>query len=417
VPRFALKRLDLLSQSLRVVIVNGPRQGGKTTLLRLFQQTHGGSLRSLDNDQTLAAALADPGEFARYGTRPIIIDEVQRGADPLVLAVKYLVDQDNSPGQFILSGSTRFLTIPTLSESLAGRAAFVELWPLAAAERAGITADVARTLTDTPRDMLTADVSSWSRADYLDLIVGGGFPEAIRLPEGPIRQAWFEGYLQTVIQRDVRQFADIRHGAVVPRLLTLLAARAGGQLIANDLARTVELSQPTVRDYLSYLDMVFLTTQVPGWATSLTTKAAKTPKTYLTDTGMAAHLMNADADSLREPGHAALGPLVETLVITELIKLFAHQDRGVTIQYFRDRDGREVDFILESRDGRITAIEVKASATASAKDFRHLTWLRDKLGDRLAAGIVLNLGTESLSFGDRLMAIPVSALWQHATWK
>ena len=324
------------------------------------------------------------------------------------------LDESNAPGQFILSGSTRFLTIPTLSESLAGRAGFVELWPLAVAERAGVTADLARILTETPRDLLAADASPWSRANYLDLIVGGGFPEAIRLPEGQVRRAWFEGYVQTVIQRDVRQFADIRHGSVVPRLLALLAARAGGQLIANDLARVVELGQPTVRDYLSYLDMVFLTTQIPGWATGLTTKAAKNPKTYLTDTGVAAHLMNADVDTLREPGHPALGPLVETFVVTELLKLFADDDRGLVIQYFRDRDGREIDVILESRDGRVTAIEVKALATASAKDFRHLTWLRDKLGDRFIAGIVCNLVAESLSFGDRLMAVPVSALWQHA---
>ncbi len=412
VPRFALHRLDLLVGALRIVIVNGPRQAGKTTLLTMLQEQRGGSLRSLDNDQTLAAALADPREFARYGDRPIIIDEVQRGGDPLVLAIKYLVDQDNSPGHFVLSGSTRFLTIPTLSESLAGRAVFVELWPLAVAERVGVSTDLASVLVDSPRTLLESAPSSWTREDYLQLLVEGGFPEVIRLPAA-IRGAWFEGYLQTVIQRDVRQFANIRHGAVVPQLLRLLAARAGSLVVATDLARTVEMNQATVRDYLSYLNTVFLTIQIPAWSTSVTTKAAKVSKTYLTDVGVAAHLLGVNADSMREPGHKAVGALLETFVVTELVKLLAHQDRGLAVHYFRDRDGREIDIIIEGRDGRVVGIEVKASASASTTDFRHLAWLRDKLGDKFVTGIVCNLGTESLSFGDRLMAVPVSILWEH----
>jgi predicted AAA+ superfamily ATPase len=416
VARQACTRLNLLSQAFRVVIVNGPRQAGKTTLLRYFQDRHGGSLRSLDHEPALAPALADPTEFARYGERPIIIDEVQRAGDPLILAIKYLVDQDNTPGQFVLAGSTRFLTVPTLSESLAGRAAFVDLWPFAAVERAAITSDIGAILVDSPRDMLDSAVSTWSRADYLDLICTGGYPEVVRLPAGLVRRAWFEGYIQTVIQRDVRQFADIQHGALVPRLLSLLAARVGGHVIAADLARTIELNQVTVRNYLSYLDTVFLTMQVPAWSTSLTTKAAKASKTYLTDSGLAAHLMDVEAEALLMPGHPALGHLVETFVASELTKLLAYQDRGVTLRHFRDRDGREIDFILETRSGNVSAIEVKATSTANAKDFRHLSWLRDKLGDRFTAGIVFHLGAESHSFGDRLQALPVSALWQHAKW-
>src|SRR6266568_2671284 len=156
VPRFALGRLELLVGALRIVIVNGPRQAGKTTLLSMLREQRGGSFRSLDNDQTLAAALADPREFARYGDRPIVIDEVQRGGDSLILAIKYLVDQDNSAGHFVLSGSTRFLTIPTLSESLAGRAVFVELWPLAVAERTAVDIDLAAVLFDSPHTLLAA---------------------------------------------------------------------------------------------------------------------------------------------------------------------------------------------------------------------------------------------------------------------
>jgi len=217
-----------------------------------------------------------------------------------------------------------------------------------------------------------------------------------------------------VIQRDVRQFADIRHASVVPQLLRLLAARAGSPVVAADLARTVEMSQATIRDYLSYLNMVYLTIQLPAWSTSVSTKAAKVPKTFLADVGVAAHLLGVDAEQMREPGHKSAGVLLETFVVTELIKLLAHQDRGLTVHYYRDRDGREIDIVVEGRDGRVVAIEVKATSSASSTDFRHLAWLRDKLGDRFAAGIVCNLGHESLPFGDRLMAVPVSALWQHA---
>lgn len=414
IPRSALTRLTRLAGAVRVVIVGGPRQSGKTTLLRLFQKQVGGSLRSLDQSSILAAARADPVTFANHDGRPRIIDEVQRGGDPLILAIKHAVDQDDARGQFILSGSTRFLGVPNLSESLAGRAAFVEVWPFTLAERTGAPSDMGTMLVDAPGDLLGADVSPWSRDEYLDLFCTGGFPEVVRLRDGFERQAWFEGYLQTVIQRDVRQFADIQHAALVPRLLSLVAARAGSPIVANDLSRAVELNQATVRHYLSYLDIVFLTIPVPAWSTNLTTKVAKAPKTYLSDSGLSAHLVDIEPSSLRRPGHPALGPLVETFVADELTRLLANQDRGLTLRFFRDRDGREIDFVLAARDGRITGVEVKASASVSATDFRHLAWLRDKLGDAFTAGIVLYLGDQTLSFGDRLIAAPVSALWHHA---
>lgn len=403
----------MLTEAFRVVIVNGPRQSGKSTLLQLFHEEHGGSLRSLDDEPTLTPALADPTAFARYGDRPVIIDEIQRGGDPLVLAIKYLVDRDNSRGQFILAGSTRFLTVPTLSESLAGRAALIDLWPFSTAERAGVDNALSGVLIDRPGDLLDARSSPWSREDYLELICTGGFPEVISLP-GMARRVWFESYLQTVVQRDVRQFANIQHGSLIPRLLSMLAARAGSPLVATDLARSVELNQSTIRNYLTYLDTVFLTVAIPAWSTNLNTKQVKTPRSYLSDSGLAAHLLDVDAEGLRVPGHPALGNLVETFVATELVKILADQDRGIALRHFRDRDGREIDFILESRDGRVTGIEVKATSTPSGKDFRHLIWLRDRLGDRFTGGIVVHLGQDSYPFGDRLYSVPISALWGHA---
>ena len=414
VARFALQRLRERAAAFRVVIVNGPRQAGKTTLLRLFHDEHGGSFRSLDDATTLTVARTDPTEFARYGAAPRAIDEVQRGGDGLVLAIKYLVDRDNSKGQFVLSGSTRFLTVPTLSESLAGRAVFVEVWPFAAAERFGTAGDFSELLFAGRQSFSGAAESPWTRPDYLRLICAGGYPEALSIDNPMLRQGWFDGYLSTVVLRDVASFAHIQHGELIPRLLGMLAARAGGQTVISDLAKDLQLNHVTVRNYLRYLDTVFLTGRLPAWSTNLNAKLVKTPKVFPTDPGLAAHLLQVDVDAMAAPGHPTTGILVETFVYTELIRLLAASDLGATLYFYRDRDGREIDFLLEKRNGQVVAIDVKAASTVRPEDFRHLRWLADRLGDRFTGGYLLYLGGQTHPFGDRMMALPLSAMWHHA---
>ena len=414
VPRFALRRLSERAAAFRVVVVNGPRQAGKTTLLDLFHRDHGGSFRSLDDATTLAVARDDPTEFAHYGATPRAIDEIQRGGDALVLAIKYLVDRDNSKGQFVLSGSTRFLTVPTLSESLAGRAVFVELWPFAAAERFGTPGDFCELLFAGRQSFSGAAESPWTRPDYLRLICAGGYPEVLGIDNPTLRQGWFDGYLSTVVLRDVASFAQIQHGDLIPRLLGILAARAGGQTVISDLAKDLQLNNVTIRNYLSYLDTVFLTGRLSPWSSNLNAKLVKTPKVFPTDSGLAAHLLQVDMEALAAPGHPATGTLVETFVYAELTRLLAAGDLGAALYFYRDRDGREIDFLLERRNGQVVAIEVKASSTVGAQDFRHLRWLADRLGDRFAGGYVLHLGTQTHPFGDRMMALPLSAMWHNA---
>lgn len=408
-----MDRLDLLAGGLRAVVVNGPRQSGKTTLLRMYQEVRGGSFHSLDEEDTLATVRADPMTFVSYGHRPLIIDEVQRGGDPLLLAVKQVLDRSNERGQFILSGSARFLTVPTLSESLAGRVGFVELWPLAVAERVGDPGDFCTRLFDGAESMYGAPASPWSRDAYIDLACRGGYPEAIAITDPRVLTAWFDGYLSTVVLRDVTSFASVQHGALIPRLLGLAAARAGGPIVVSDLARAVELSLVTTRNYLSYLEIVFLLGTVPAWSSKLVSRLTKTPKVYVTDVGLASHLLGATPEGLRRPGSRALGGLVETLVYAEITRLLAGGDTGAMLFGLRDGDGHEIDFILEHRDGRVCALEVKASASATEYDARHLRWLRDKLGDRFTAGAVIYLGQRTYSLGDRLVALPLSALWGH----
>lgn len=415
VERFALRRLNERAETFRVVVVNGPRQAGKTTLLRQFETTHDGSFRSLDDATTLRTAVNDPTEFARYGDTPRVIDEIQRGGEELVLAIKHLADRDNSKGQFVLSGSTRFLTVPTLSESLAGRAVFVELWPFLAAERFRVPGDFCERLF-AGRDSFTgAGGSEWTRADYLELFCTGGYPEVLEIDNPVLRHAWFDGYLSTVILRDIASFAQVQHGDYVPRLLGMLAARAGGQTVVSDLAKDLQLNHVTVRNYLRYLDTVFLAGRLPPWSANLNTRLVKTPKLYPTDSGLAAHLLQVDVDAVAAPGHPLAGRLTETFVFAELTRLLAAGDLGATAYFYRDRDGREVDFVLERRNGQLVGIEVKASATVGPDDFRHLRWLADRTGDRFAGGYVLHLGQQTHPFGERMLALPVSAMWHHAT--
>lgn len=411
VARVAAVRLAELAEHLRIVMVGGPRQSGKTTLLKHYLANAGGSYRTLDSADTLRASLDDPAAFAVYGDPPRIIDEVQLGGDDLVRAIKVAVDSDPRPGRFVLSGSSRFLTIPTLSESLAGRMAFVDLWPLSMGERTGAHGDFLSQVFASPADLL-AD-STWTREQYLECLVAGGYPEAVSIPPGVARSAWFDGYLQTMINRDIQNFASITHGDAAARLLGLVAARAGSIAVLTDLAQSVELSRETTKNYLSYLDMVYLTTRLPAWSSNLTARLVKTPKLYPTDSGLAAHLLGVGTPELAAPGHPALGPLMETFVATELLKAQSHSETRTSAFHLRSADKNEVDFILEGPGGRIVAVELKASSSPGPRALKGLRWLREKLGERLHAGILLHLGTEAASRGDGIYSMPLSVLWGH----
>ena len=264
----------------------------------------------------------------------------------------------------------------------------------------------------TPNDLLERPIDDLpTRGDYATLIAAGGYPEALRVPD-TLRDSWFDAYLSTVVLRDISSFADIRRSTLIPQLLRLVAARSSGRLVLADLASTLGLSLPTVRTYLGYLDVVYLCAHLPVWSASPTTRLSKTPKMYVTDSGLAVSLVGASQASIVEPGNAFSGMLVETFVHSELLRQLATSPARADLRFFRDRDGREVDFILERRDGAIVGIKVKSSSTVASNDFKHLSWLRERLGERFAAGDVLYLGAESRPLGERLAALPLGALWK-----
>ncbi len=414
VPRAAAARLHDYASSFLVVVVNGPRQAGKTTLLRMYRARYGGEVRTLDDDEVLRSARQDPITFAREAGRPLCIDEIQRGGDQLIRAIKIVVDEHWEPGQFLLTGSTRFLTVPTISESLAGRAGIIDLWPLSMAERTGVEHNFIDELFGDRVDVHFGR-SSWPRERYLQAILGGGYPEVLRIGNAAARRGWYDSYVDTIVNRDVREFSRLQHADAISRLLELIAARSGSTLVVADLARSLGgLSADTVRSYLSYLETVFLIGYARPWSNNLTSKVSRTPKAYVTDTGLAASLLQLTESALRRPGHPALGGLVETFVFNELTKAAALSETATTVYHFGARDGREIDFVLEARDGRLVAIEVKASVSPPADATRNLAWLRDKLGERFVRGVVLHMGEHALPHGDRITAVPLSALWGHA---
>ncbi len=403
----------------RVVVINGPRQAGKTTLSRIILAATAGRWVTFDSAQALGACRADPAGFLEaYGT-PLFIDEFQRAGDALVRAIKMKVDRDPARGQYVLSGSSRFLTTAAISESLAGRVRIVDLWPYTQgeADELGPEADTLlyRLFDESTPVMPGPPGTALGRAAYLERICRGGYPEVNDLPP-QARRHWFDSYLRTVTQRDAPEIGRGRHLGELPRLARILAARTGQELIVDHVASEAGIDRTVLaRNYLPLLETVYLSASLPAWSRNFTTRAIKHPKTYIADPGLAAHLLGVNAAALAVPGSPALGPLVETFVVDELIRQASRLlDPAVSLHHYRTKDQTEVDLIAEAADGRIVAIEVKAGRTVDRRTVRTLANLRDRadaMGARFVRGVVLHLGDEALPAGDRVSLLPLAHLW------
>jgi len=395
-----------------VVLLSGARQVGKSTLAaRLAAEGFGGGgARSvtLDDATVLAAATADPDAFVRSFEGPAVIDEVQR-APGLFRALKASVDADRRPGRFLLTGSADVLTLPRVSESLAGRMEVLTLWPFSQGElerrREGFVDAVFS-------DVLPAAVEGppVPAADLRARVLRGGYPEAVARLSAERRSRWFASYVTTILQRDVRDLAQVEGLTQMPRLLQLLAARSGSLLNYSEVSREAGLPNSTLKRYTALLEATYLFRPLPAWSANLTTRLVKAPKALLTDTGLAADLVGlAEAGG---PGDALWGNLLETFVAMELEKQRGWAVRRFAPFHFRTARGEEVDVVLEAASGHLVGVEVKASTQVTERAFAGLRALQAARPAQFVRGVVLYGGTEVVPFGDRLHAVPISALWR-----
>ena len=408
-PRHVAPRLAEALADSPVVLIHGPRQCGKTTLARTEAEPKGYAYISFDDDVARAAAAADPTSFVADLPERVILDEVQR-VPALFPSLKIAVDRHRRAGRFLLTGSANVLLVPRLADSLAGRMEILRLFPLAQCElerrRSGFL------------DALFACAFKTRRTERLgrqlpERIVAGGYPAALARRGGRRRSVWYENYLETLVQRDVRDLARIGGLDTLPRLLALAAGQTARLLNVSGLAAPFQLSRPTIRDYVTLLERVFVVELLPPWHSNRLSRLVKTPKLHLGDTGLACALLGMDAGALAAD-RTLLGQLLETFVFQELRRQASWQEDPMRFFHFRDRDVAEVDIVIERGAHRIAGVEVKAAATVTAADFRGLRKLKEAAGRRFAGGVVLYDGETSASFGDGLHAVPVSALWETA---
>ncbi len=399
--------LDALADT-RVVVVVGARQVGKSTLaLEIVKDDFPATVLNLDDGATREAVLADPAGALADLEGPVFIDEIQRGGNDLLLEIKAAVDSDTRPGRFLLTGSANLLATRRTFEALTGRMEIIRLSPLAQTEIEASTASFVDVLfaNEPPR---IADAPKGRRA-FADRVVRGGYPAALNR-SGRRREAWFRSYLEAALERDIRELSDAHKLRELPSLLRLLASQAANLFVVQGTAKRLGLDHRTVDAYCDLLEAAFLVRRVPGWRPGIGAREIQTPKIYVTDSGLLCHLLGADASRLASDDQVT-GKVLESFVTMEVAR---HADWAKTdARLFHYRSGRrEIDLVLESRAGEIACVEVKAGASFGAGDWRAMELLRNERGESFRCGILLYAGERTLPLGDRLWAVPISALWQ-----
>nr|WP_205919300.1 ATP-binding protein [Rhizobium binae] len=388
----------------RVVLIVGPRQSGKTTLAKKMAN-EGREYYTLDNATTLDAARQDPVGFVRRLDRAII-DEIQR-APELLLAIKESVDTDQRPGRFLLTGSANLMTLPRVADSLAGRMEVVRLLPLAQSE---IRTAGSSFLRDAFQNEAKGGGEPIVGDDLMAAVLAGGYPEALGRKTLSRRQDWYTDYIQAIVQRDVRDVAQIEQIAQMPRLLRILAEHSGQLVNYSGIGAAIGMNHITTQKYVGIFESLFLARTVQPWFSNKLKRLTKTPKIHFLDSGLLASLRDLSLDRLRHD-RGQFGALLETFVFGEILKLASAAQTGFEFSHFRDKQQNEVDIVIEDRRGRIVGIEIKAAASVSNSDFSGLRILAEASGERFVSGLVLYDHDKVIPFGERLSAVPISALW------
>jgi uncharacterized protein len=406
-PRFSAELVATALKDTPVVMVTGPRQCGKTTLVRDLVAGNREFI-TMDDDTVLAAARSDPTGLVRSLDRTTI-DEVQRVPD-LLRAIKRSVDDDRRAGRFLLTGSANILTLPQVSESLAGRMEIVSLLPLSRAEIRGKKPGFLKAAFDS---QLGKPAEPMIGKDLLQAVLIGGYPEMLRRGDPKRRQTWARDYARAVVQRDVREIADVEKLDQMPRLLQVLAHHSGQLTNFTQMGGQggqVGFDDKTTRKYVSILEQLFLVSRLEPWFRNQLKRLVKTPKLHFLDSGLLGALLGANVERIAKD-RSIFGPLLETFVFSEVLKQASWFGESCALYHYRDKDQDEVDLVVETGSGALVGIEVKASATVNAGDFKGLRKLADASGDNFKLGVVLYDSGRTVPFGDRLVAAPMSCLW------
>jgi len=404
-PRYISDRIKLSLSDTRVVLLSGPRQSGKSTLAQQLADD-GRPFFTLDDATTLTAVQHDPTGFIRSLDRAVI-DEIQR-APELLLAIKQSVDADRRPGRFLLTGSANLMTLPRVADSLAGRMATIDLLPLSPAE---LRATPSTFLAQAFRGRAPKAGPAITGPDLVATVLTGGYPEALKRTSWARRQEWHLDYVRAIVQRDVRDLAEIDRLSQLPRLLRILAQHSGQLVNYSALGAPLGVTHPTMQKYTGLFEQLFLIRTLPPWFTNELKRLIKTPKLYFLDSGLLASLRGLTPARIAAD-RGPFGALLETFVLAETLKLASWSDDGpFEFFHFRDKEQNEVDVVIENADGQLIGLEVKAAASVNASDFGGLRKLAAAAGKRFVAGFVLYDHDTTVPFGDRLFAAPISSLW------
>jgi len=394
------------------LIIEGARQVGKSTLASQLAADGRGMVVTLDDQPTREAAEEDPpGFLAQAGGRLLVIDEVQRFPE-LTLAVKTAIDRDRQPGRFIMTGSSSLWRVRGLADSLAGRTGRLNLYGFSQGELAGRTDDFMAAVSHGLPDPMPSFTSRWVRDDYVQAVTAGAYP-AVRTMTDRQQRRWFGDYVEGLVRRDMPELRRMVDPDRAESVLRLLAANQAGELIKARLAQESGIPATSIDGYLDLIVDLWLATTLPSWTPNLTQREIGRRKSFVVDSGLAAFLSRLTAAQLGTADYGvAFGSLLEGFVAAELLRQQTWSATDFDLYHYRARTGAEVDLVAELSGGGVVAVEVKAATSFQASQFRHLRTIRDELGDRFLAGLVLNTGRSGYRFADRLYGLPVSALWE-----
>lgn len=424
-PRFVDSRVRNALSDTRVVLLSGPRQAGKTTLVRDLSSkelvtgsglelvteggvplvTEGMAFYTLDNTTTLEAAEQDPVGFIR-GIDRAVIDEIQR-APKLLLAIKESVDTDRRPGRFLLTGSTNLMTLPSVADSLAGRMEVVRLLPLAQSELMGHKPTF---LTQVFQGQIPSVKKTVIGDELVSAVAGGGYPEALSRTNWSRRQSWYLEYVDSIVKRDAQAIGQIDQLAQMPDLLRILAHHSGQLTNYSSFGSVLGISHTTAQKYVGIFEQLYLISILRPWHNNKLQRLVKTPKLHFLDSGLQMAMCDINVEAVLKD-KALLGAPLETFVFSELLKMSSWHSQRLNFFHFRDKDSSEVDIVIEDMQGRIVGVEVKASATAKGSDFKGLRKLAAACGNKFILGLVLYDHEVTVPFGENLFAAPISSLW------